>query len=61
MFLTNEPRALPWAGISRPFGAARAILTMQVIEELIKLAKNLNAAEANGECRMSNVEFGMSN
>jgi hypothetical protein len=22
MFLTIEPRALPWAGISRPFGAA---------------------------------------
>ena len=22
MFLSIEPRALPWAGISRPFGAA---------------------------------------
>jgi hypothetical protein len=31
MFLTIEPRALPWAGISRPFGSAegggQALLT----------------------------------
>ena len=40
MFLTNEPRALPSAGISRPFGADRAISTIQVIEELIQLAKD---------------------
>ena len=26
MFLTIEPRALPWAGISRPFGAAEGAL-----------------------------------
>jgi hypothetical protein len=31
-------------------------LTMQVIEELIKLAKNLDGAESNGECRMTNDE-----
>ena len=33
MFQAIGPRALPWAGISRPFGAWRAISTMQVIEE----------------------------
>ncbi len=48
MFLAIDPRALPWAGISRPFGADRAISTMQVIEELIKLAKDLDAATKAG-------------
>ena len=38
--MTIDPRVLPWAGISRPFGAESAISTMQVIEELIKLAKD---------------------
>ena len=33
----------------RPFGAERAISTMQVIEELIKLAKDLDAATKRGE------------
>ena len=28
MFLMIEPRALPWAGMSRPFGADRVISTM---------------------------------
>ena len=49
MFLTIDPRALPWAGMFRPFGAWRAISTMQVIEELIKLAKDLDAATKRGE------------
>ena len=49
MFLTIEPRALLWVGISRPFGADRAISTMQVIEDLIKLAKDLDAATRRGE------------
>ena len=44
-----EPRALPWAGMSRPFGAVRAISTMEVIEELIRLAKELDAATKRGE------------
>ena len=35
--------------MSRPFGAECAISTMQVIEELIKLAKNLDAATKRGE------------
>ena len=46
---TNDPRALPWAGMSRPFGADRAIFTMQVIENLIKLAKDLDAATKAGK------------
>ena len=49
MFLTIDPRALPWAGMFRPFGAERAISTMQVIEELIKLAKDLDAATKAGK------------
>jgi hypothetical protein len=49
MFLTIDPRALPWAGMFRPFGAWRAISTMQVIEELIKLAKDLDAATNAGK------------
>ncbi|MDA1140583.1 MAG: DUF3387 domain-containing protein, partial [Planctomycetota bacterium] len=47
--LTIEPRALPWAGLSRPFGAVRAISTMQEIEELIKLTNYLDAATKRGE------------
>ena len=38
MFLAMDPRAMPWAGLSRPFGAESAISTMQIIEELSKLA-----------------------
>ena len=49
MYLAVDPRALPWAGISRPFGADRAISTIEVIEELIKLAKDLDAATKRGE------------
>jgi hypothetical protein len=35
--------------MSRPFGADRAISTMEVIEELIRLAKELDAATKRGE------------
>ena len=49
MVVIIEPRALPWAGISRPFGAERAISTMEVIEELIRLAKEMDAATKRGE------------
>ena len=49
MVVTMEPRALPWAGISRPFGAERAISTMEVIGELIRLAKEMDAAAKRGE------------
>jgi len=49
MVVTMEPRVLPWAGISRPFGAERAISTMEVIEELIRHAKEMDAAAKRGE------------
>ncbi len=44
-----KPRALPWAGIARPFGAMGAISTMEVIEELIRLAKEMDAATKRGD------------
>ena len=31
MFLTIEPRALPWAGMLRPIGADRAVATVRGI------------------------------
>ena len=51
MFLTIDPRALPWAGMLRPIGADRAVGTMQVIEEeeRIQPAKDLDAATKRGE------------
>ena len=47
--MTIDPRALPWAGISRPFGADHAISTRQVIGEFIKVTKDLDAATKCGE------------
>ncbi len=45
----DRSQGVAWAGISRPFGAERAISTMQVIEERIQLAKELDAATKHGE------------
>ena len=56
IFLAIDPRALPWAGISRPFGAERAISTMQVIEELIKLAKELDATKRGEDLGLTDDE-----
>ncbi len=45
-----KPRALPWAGLSRPVGASDAIRAdVHVIEELIRLAKEMDAATERGE------------
>ena len=46
--MTIGPRAVPWAGMRHPFGVALDIGTMEVIEELIRLAKELDAATKRG-------------